>query len=655
MLYRTNLSAFDTGDLKKDRLTLRRFFSSRRRRYQRPISSENYSIFGPSKSSSHVKSLLARADNGYMTKQDPIISAFREEIGDDKLVSAVIEKHTKSGQSLISILKEENILSEEQLARVIATGNKIEFINLSPDAVDPIAAHMVTSQMANQHNLIPIKKADNKLLVAMSDPLNLVVRDQIELRTGFKVVPLPATPSAIRGAIRHHFDVRNATRQAIASMRLNRRDGDEEPDSAESESQSLQNADDPVSKLVYSIITGAIDAKASDIHIEPQEPDTRVRYRVDGLLRNTLDVPASVQQEVVSHIKILADMDISERRLPQDGHIAITHDDCKYDLRVSSLPAVGGEKVVIRILDKNADRWSLEKIVSSPDNNTKFRSLAKNPYGMLLLTGPTGSGKTTTLYAILQLLNIPEKNIVTVEDPVEYRLDGITQVQVRPSAGRTFATALRSILRQDPDIVLIGEIRDYETAEIAVSAALTGHLVLSTLHTNDAAGAISRLVNIGIPPFLIASALLGTVAQRLIRTICPKCKKSYTPSPEEMGFLTDTSTMKSATSAKTTRGKKQRTEGRRQKTEGTKKEKILLYHSQGCEDCYQTGYSGRRAIYEILCVSPEIRNLIINSESDDSLKQQAIAQGMKTLYQDGIEQVLNGVTSLEELLRVVAP
>jgi len=658
LLYRTNLSAFDMGDLKKDFCHFTPYLYK-----PKPSSSAadiEYKMFDfeSSKSSSYVKSLLARADNGYMAKQDPIISAFREEIGDQKLVNAVIEKHTKSGQSVISILKEENLLSEEQLTRIIATGNKIEFINLSPDTVDPIAAHMVTSQIANQHNLIPIKKADNKLLVAMSDPLNLVVRDQIELRTGFKVVPLAATPSAIRGAIRHHFDVRNATRQAIASMRLKRRDGDQEPDSAESESQSFQIADDPVSKLVYSIITGAIDAKASDIHIEPQEPDTRIRYRVDGLLRNTLDVPASVQQEVVSHIKILADMDISERRLPQDGHIAMAHDDCKYDLRVSSLPAVGGEKIVIRILDKNVDRWSLEKIVSSPDNNTKFRSLARNPYGMILLTGPTGSGKTTTLYAILQLLNTPEKNIVTVEDPVEYRLDGITQVQVRPSAGRTFASALRSILRQDPDIVLIGEIRDYETAEIAVSAALTGHLVLSTLHTNDAAGAISRLVNIGIPPFLIASSLLGTVAQRLIRTICPKCKKLYTPSPEELGFLTDTPAMNSATSTKTSRGKKQRTEGRRRRTEavgkpGKKDNQIQLYHSQGCEDCYNIGYRGRRALYEILCVSREIRKLIINSDSDDAIKQQAIAQGMKTLRQDGIEQVLNGVTSLEELLRVV--
>ncbi|MBN2181868.1 MAG: type II/IV secretion system protein [Sedimentisphaerales bacterium] len=585
-----------------------------------------------------------------MDKHDPIISALRQEIDDERLINAVIEKNANSGRGIINILREENLIGEEQLTRIIASSNKIEFVNLSPDMVEPIAAHMVTSQIANQYNLIPIKKVDNNLFVAMSDPLNLVVRDQIELRTGFKVIPLAATPNAIRGAIRHHFDVRNATRQAIASMRLKRQDGESGPESSSSAHKALQVADDPVSKLVYSIITGAVDARASDIHIEPQESDMRVRYRIDGLLHNTLDVPASVQQEVISHIKILADMDISERRLPQDGHIAIEHDNRNYDLRVSSLPAVGGEKIVIRILDKNMDRWSLEKIVTSSDNNKKFRSLVRNPYGMILLTGPTGSGKTTTLYALLQLLNTPEKNIVTVEDPVEYRLEGITQVQVRPSAGRTFATALRSILRQDPDIVLIGEIRDYETAEIAVSAALTGHLVLSTLHTNDAAGAISRLINIGIPPFLIASALLGTVAQRLIRTICPKCRQSYKPSSEDMELISDSSQEDSVVPGTSKTGA---IDKGRQNKNGKKDKEILLYRGQGCEDCYGTGYSGRRAIYEILCVSREIRQLIINAESDEAIKQQAIAQNMKTLREDGIEQILTGKTSLEELLRVV--
>jgi len=355
----------------------------------------------------------------------------------------------------------------------------------------------------------------------------------------------------------------------------------------------------------------------------------RVRYRIDGLLRDTIDVPASVQQEVVSHIKILAEMDISERRIGQDGHITMTHDGHDYDLRVSSLPAVGGEKIVIRILDKSAKQWSIETIVTCPGDREKFKSLVKNPYGMLLLTGPTGSGKTTTLYSILQLINTPQRNIVTVEDPVEYRLDGVTQVQIKPAVGRTFPCALRTILRQDPDIILIGEIRDEETAEIAVSAALTGHLVLSTLHTNDAAGAISRLMNLGIPPFLVASALLGTVAQRLIRTTCPACRQSYTPSPEELELVSDK--LESSSNGNT----------------------VQMYRGEGCDDCDHTGYRGRKAIYEILSVSHEIHKMIINADNDDNIKRQAIAEGMKTLRKDGIEQVLNGTTTLEELRRLV--
>jgi type IV pilus assembly protein PilB len=352
----------------------------------------------------------------------------------------------------------------------------------------------------------------------------------------------------------------------------------------------------------------------------------RIRYRIDGLLRDAINVPSSAQHEVVSHIKVLAEMDISERRAPQDGHITQEHADRNYDLRVSSLPSVGGEKIVIRILDQSTDKWSLDKIVTSPDDNRKFKSLVKNPYGMLLLTGPTGSGKTTTLYSILQLLNTSERNIITVEDPVEYRLGGITQVQAKPLAGMTFASVLRNILRQDPDVILVGEIRDLETAEIAVSAALTGHLVLSTLHTNDAAGAISRLITLGIPSFLVASALLGTASQRLVRTICPKCRQPHTPSSEELEQLL----------APSDRGKE-----------------AQLYRGQGCNYCYGSGYRGRKSVYEILCVSPQIRRMIVETSTDNTVKQQAINEGMKTLRQSGIEQILNGSTTIEELLRFV--
>jgi len=561
-----------------------------------------------------------------MEKQDPIISLLMQEgILDEKALQAVINQQQKTGQSLISILKKENLLDEDQLTRVIATVNKIEFVNLSPEMVDPMVAHLVSYEMANQHNVIPLKREDNQLLVAMSSPLNLSVRDQIEMKTGYKVVPVAATPGAIRQAVHYHFNVTNVTKQAIVSMRLKEGPG-KSAQYDEAEQISARVADAPVTKLVSSIITGAIDARASDIHIEPQESDVRVRYRVDGTLRPAIDVPSSVQLEVVSHIKIMADMDISERRVPQDGHMTTRHDGKEYDLRVSSLPAVGGEKIVIRILDKDVNRWSIDEIVTSHKDNEKFRSLVKNPYGMLLLTGPTGCGKTTTLYALLQLLNTPERNIVTVEDPVEYRLDGITQVQVKPVAGRTFATALRSIVRQDPDIILVGEIRDLETAEIAVSAALTGHLVLSTLHTNDAAGAISRLINLGIQPFLVASALLGAVAQRLIRMSCSNCRQDYEPSEEELKALFGKS---------------------------YKDKQIKLYRGAGCNNCLKTGYHGRKSIYEILCISPEMRRMVIRGSNDDAIKQQAIKEGMKTLHHSAVDEVVNGITTPEELMRVV--
>ena len=562
-----------------------------------------------------------------MDKKDPLISFIMEEgILDEKTLQAIVDEHEKTGQSLINLLKKGNLIDEDQLAKIVAGTNRTEFINLSPEMIEPMVAHLVPYEVANRHNVIPIKREGNRLRVAMGSPLNLSIRDQIEMKTGYKIIPVAATPSAIKRAIHYHFDVTNVTKQAIVSMRM-----EEEPDKRTQDDeveQEPEKADSsPIAKLVSSIIDGAVDAMASDIHIEPQDSEVRVRYRIDGILRPTINMPLSVQQEMVSHIKIMADMDISERRTPQDGHMGTFRSGKDYDLRVSSLPAIGGEKIVIRILDKDLDKWSIDEVVTSAEDNQKFRSLVDNPYGMLLLTGPTGSGKTTTLYSMLQLLNTPEKNIVTVEDPVEYRLRGITQVQARPVAGRTFALALRSILRQDPDIILVGEIRDAETAEIAISAALTGHLVLSTLHTNDAVGAISRLIDLGIPPFLVASALLGTAAQRLIRTICPKCHEAFKPSEEELQRLFD--------------GKSDIDRN------------IELYRPNGCENCYHTGYHGRKSIYEILCISREIRRLIMEGRSDQDIKEQAIKDGMKILRENAINEVLNGVTTMEEMMRIV--
>jgi type IV pilus assembly protein PilB len=562
-----------------------------------------------------------------MQKQDHIISYILENnILDEKTLQKVLKDQETSGLSLISILKKNNLVDEDQLIRIIAAGHQIEFVSLSPDMVNPLAAHLVTYEMANQYSIIPVRKEGNKLLVAMSSPLNLAVRDELEMRTGLKVVPLAATQSAIKQAITYHFNVQNVTRQAIASMRLTTDSNKDAQIEAEPEDKSPQVTNAPITKLVSSIINSAIDAGASDIHIEPQQPDMRVRYRVDGILHDAIRIPSSAQLEVVSHIKVAADMDISEQRAPQDGHMHVRHDGKEYDMRVSSLPGVGGEKIVIRILDKDAVKWSLDAVVPLPDDNRKFRELASNPYGMLLLTGPTGSGKTNTLYSILQMLNTPEKNIVTIEDPVEYRLDGITQLQVRPVAGVTFASALRSIVRQDPDIILVGEIRDFETAEIAISAALTGHLVLSTLHTNDAAGAISRLINLGVAPFLVASALLGAVAQRLIRNSCSKCRQVYQPTEDDL---------------------------RRLFGESYRDKKIEFFEGAGCNNCHNTGYHGRKGIFEILPISSTIRKMIVDRSSDDEIRQQAIKEGMKTLHRSAADEVVAGVTTIDEIMRVI--
>ncbi|MCE5340057.1 MAG: GspE/PulE family protein [Planctomycetaceae bacterium] len=544
-------------------------------------------------------------------------------IADEKKLDEMTRQCEQSGKNLLTYLKENNLATDEQISKLVAQCQHLEYVNLSPDMVDSITAHMIPYELSSEHSLVGVRLDGDKLYVAMSSPMNLAIRDQIEMRTGCKVIPMVAAPNAIKAALRYHFNVQNVTKQTIASMRL-KNTGEPVNHRTVTALDNLQESSDPVSGLVASIITGAIDARASDIHIEPQEKDTIVRYRIDGILRKELDIPSSAQGEIASHIKILAKMDIAEKRVPQDGHIKTSHQNKDFDLRVSSLPSVIGEKIVIRILNKSNRQWNLDNIAPDPLDNQRIRSLVANPYGMILLTGPTGSGKTTTLYSLLQLLNTGKNNIVTVEDPVEYRLDGITQVQTNPRAGLTFATALRSILRQDPDVILIGEIRDYETAEIAVSAAMTGHLVLSTLHTNDAAGAISRLINLGIKPFMLASALLGSIAQRLYRTSCSACRESYAPDSDIKNKLF-----------------------------AEQPDDILLHRSTGCDNCGKSGYVGRKGIYEILPVSPAIRNMIIDGGNDTAIKNQAIKEGMKTLRMSGLNQVLSGLTTIDELYRVV--
>ncbi len=561
-----------------------------------------------------------------MKKKDPTISFLLEEkILDEPSVKKFVDECEASGKSIISVLKSKKLIDQDQLTKLTAKTNGIEFVNLSSDMIDPVAVRLVSYDVAHQNTLIPVRIEKDTLYVAMSSPLNFSVRDSITTKTGYKVIPLAATVEAVRQAISYQYNLESVTKQDIVEMRL-KYSSESESKIKKSKSQSAKVADAPIVRLVDSIITGAINARASDIHIEPQEPDMRIRYRVDGILLNAIEVPSSAQREVISHVKILADMDISERRIPQSGHISFDHNDKNYDLRVSSLPAIGEEKIVIRILDTSTSLASLKQIVKEPESYEKITSMIDCPYGMMLLTGPTGSGKTTTLYSIIEYLNVPERNIVTIEDPVEYRLKGITQVQIKPEIGRTFASGLRNILRQDPDIILVGEIRDFETAEIAVSAALTGHLVLSTLHTNDAVGAISRLVRLGIPSFQVASSLLGTVAQRLIRLVCPDCREEYKLSAEELKILFV------------------------DKQEG---KNFKVYRGKGCNSCQNTGYIGRESVYEILEISADLRKLIIENSSDDEIKNSAVTEGMKTLKMQGISKVLDGTTTLDEILRVV--
>jgi type IV pilus assembly protein PilB len=555
--------------------------------------------------------------------QDPVLTILlREGTLTSEQAQKIYAGSLESGKSILQMLRQEGLVDRDRITRLTAEVNNIEFVDLFADMVDPMAVRLVSRETARQYHLIPVRLENDTLYVAMHSPLNLSIRDQIASKTGYRVVPLAATYDSIMHAINHFFDVQSITRQDIITMRLKGFAGRKEK---RHEIKVDHDNESPIIRLVDSIITSAVDIHASDVHIEPQEPDMKVRYRVDGVLIDALEIPSSVQKEVISHIKIMAEMDISEKRLPQDGHITLVHNDRDYDLRVSSLPATGGEKIVIRILDSTTGLKKLSQIVTSPVELEQFQKLIQSPYGIILLTGPTGCGKTTTLYSLLQELNRPDRNIVTVENPVEYRIKGLTQVQVNPAIGMTFASGLRSILRQDPDIILIGEIRDEETAEIALTAAQTGHLVLSTLHTNTAVGALARLYSLKIPPFHVAAAVLGVVAQRLVRALCPHCKQVYAAGLQEIEGLGLTA------------------------EEGS----LQFYKAAGCSFCRNTGFKGRLAAYEILTITPEIRRLVNRESSEDDIKCTAMNQGMKTLRQQGIRYVMEGLTSVEELYRII--
>jgi len=546
-------------------------------------------------------------------------------------LTEVMDLQRKQGGRLIRLLTDKGFVTEQDM--VMALGRCLDTppINLLRMRVPEEVMNLVPKELAKQHKFAPIAVLGNKLFVAMADPLNVLAIDDIKARTKMQIVPMIATEKSILDALSGVHQVSGAIKDAMdEASRQAALEEDVETTATKREDidldQLAQSSEDgPVIKIVNLMLVQAIRDKASDIHIEPAEKSIKLRYRVDGNLQEAQGPPKNLQNAIASRIKILAGLNIAERRVPQDGRFRIRVSGKEVDLRISFLPTVYGEKIVIRLLDKSALSGSIEALGLDEKTFENFKKAIDAPHGMILVTGPTGSGKTTTLYSVLSELNHPEYNIVTVEDPVEYQLAGINQVAVKTDVGLDFSSALRAILRQDPDIVMIGEIRDNETADIAVKAALTGHQVLSTLHTNDAAGAITRLDDMGIEPFLISSSVLLTCGQRLVRRVCQNCRDEYLPEPELLQRL-----------------------GIEENSDA------VFYRGSGCDRCRGKGYLGRTAILEVLPVTESIRRLIIKRASATVLKNQAVSEGMKTLRQAGIDKAYEGITTLEEIWRLTA-
>ena len=514
-------------------------------------------------------------------------------------------------------------VSDEDKAKSIAQKYGVDFVKLSEVELSPHVVHLLPQWLASQHKVIAVKFEENILYVAIRNPLDLPTLDQIRLVTAFNVKPLVAIEREIIQAIRQHYGAEQMTRQDLVDARF---DHDQtEQTAGKIEDSVLSGEAGQAVQLISSLVSDAIESLASDVHLEPVGEEMVVRFRVDGILHDVMTIPSTTKKEVISRVKILANLDITEKRKAQDGHISFKHKEDNYDLRISVVPTIDGGKVVIRILNKNRLLTDFAKLGVNEHDKVLFDSIITRPYGLVLVTGPTGSGKTTTLYSMLNSINAIEKNVVTIENPVEYKLDRINQIQINPNSGETFSSALRSILRQDPDVIMVGEIRDLETAEIAVQAALTGHLVFSTLHTNDSVSAIIRLKELGIPSFLIASCIVLSVAQRLVRKICPDCKAEYRPKEETLKMLG-------------------------QGEHATTK----FMHGRGCGYCFETGFRGREGVFEILKVDDNIQSAILQEKDSLEIKKIATQKGMKTLLDSAILKASEGVTSIEEIKRVIA-
>lgn len=548
----------------------------------------------------------------------------------DEQLNRAVDMQKKEGGRIAANLVKLDILSEDVLIKFLSEQYHVSSVSLSPDEIDPSVVKFIPYDVAHKYQIFPISKNGAVLTVAMIDPSNVFAIDDVKFMTGYEVQPVVASESAIKEAIAHHYEQSSEELQNVVDSLAEFKDegldfiqeSDDDVDLGE-----LQNAmeEAPVVKLINLILCEAITRGASDIHMEPYEKSFRIRYRIDGVLYDVMQPPLKLKAALSSRIKIMSELDIAERRLPQDGRIKLKIKNKGIDLRVSTLPTLFGEKIVMRVLDKSNLNLNLTKLGFEESALKDFEEAIKSPYGMVLVTGPTGSGKTTTLYSALSTVNNIDVNIMTAEDPVEYNLDGINQVHVKDDIGLTFAAALRSFLRQDPDIVMVGEIRDFETAEIAVKAALTGHLVLSTLHTNDAPSTISRLLNMGIEPFLVSASVVVIVAQRLCRKVCEQCREEVEV-PEStlinMGFTQDEITT------------------------------FKCFKGKGCSACSETGYKGRIALYEVMPFREEIKEMILKGESTTDIKKMAMKLGMKTLRMSGLVKIREGLTSVEEILRV---
>lgn len=565
------------------------------------------------------------------SKQDTELGQILLELGfvHQEQIDEAIELQKIRPKRLDEILQDLGYVDEDQLLEVFGRQFDIPFEHNILKQVDPSLTTKVPINFIREYHMVPYRQNGSSYYVAINNPMNLLPLDDLRLLLGGPVTPVLCRKEEIQAIIDSYFDQQGeSAADMIGTIAMDDDDenGYKTLDVLDSERDLLDLANEaPIIKLINLLISGAVKERASDIHVEPFEREVRVRHRIDGVLYEKFTIPKSQQAAVTSRIKIMASLNIAEHRLPQDGRIKIRLSGKEIDIRVSVVPVAFGERVVMRILEKGNFLFSLEQLGMAKQDYELVDKLITYSHGIILVTGPTGSGKSTTLYAALQRVNSPDKNIITVEDPIEYQMPGIGQIQVRPKIGLTFAAGLRHIVRQDPDVILVGEIRDHETAEMAIQASLTGHLVFATLHTNDSAGSITRLINMGIEAFLVTSSTIAIMAQRLVRQICRDCREPYTPNKESLRDLG---------------------------VPADQAKDIVLYRGRGCEKCQDRGYFGRTGIFELLVMTPRVQELTLKGTDSNVIKREAMKHGMRTLREDGAAKVLQGVSTIEEVLRV---